>query len=193
MDYWRYASFSGYETGITFVKELAFQGRPYIGDDVILHAEHAFLYRHPSDVVRSLLPLKCDFTEDELGFTALEALVNSTQLFTGRLGMLMNGEELRSDPQTFLQAYCKSTRLPYSSAMLSWEPGPLREWKDHESESQRKWHGTLESSPGVIPPKPTDAAPLVLEDPSQREMFARAVEIFDRLERLRIGARNGND
>ncbi len=192
-DYWRYAFLSGYKTGTTFVKELAFQGRPYIGEDVIQCAEHAFLYRHPSAVVRSLLPLKHDFTEDELGFTALEDLFNRVRVITGRQAMLLNGDELRSNPETFLQAYCRSTRLLYSSTMLFWEPSPLREWTKHEFESQRKWHGTLETSRGVIPPERSDFATPLIEDPSQREMLGRATEIFDRLERLRIGAGSKND
>lgn len=189
----RYASLAGYGPGVTFVKELAFQGRPYVDDDLLRGATHAFLYRHPAAVVRSLQGLKPDFTEDELGFTALEALHERVRLVSGRPATLLNGDEFRSSPEAFLRSYCKNNQLPFSESMLTWEPGPLREWKAHESQSQRKWHQRLEASRGIIPSQSVDLTAPPIADPSQRSMYRRALEIFGRFEQRRESAESGHD
>lgn len=54
----------------TFFKDLAFQAAPFITDEFLSSIENSFIIRHPENVVRSLHPIKPDFTVDELGVSS---------------------------------------------------------------------------------------------------------------------------
>jgi hypothetical protein len=180
---------SGYESpgrfaqGTTFIKELAFQGVPFVTDAVLKGCTHTFLMRHPERVVASLLPLKPDFTEDELGFTALEYLLLLVDRTSRQDIAILDGDRLRADPALVMQRYCDWIEVPFDPAMLFWTPGPVRPWKDHEEQSQRKWHARLEASRGFLPP-PEQARFTELRRQLSRPQCAyvdRALDVYQRI------------
>ena len=147
-----YDTLERFPTGTTFIKELAFQGLPFVKDAILSRCTHSFLIRHPQRVLASLLPLKPDFTEEEFGFTTLEYLLLLVEKASRRPVAVLDGDRLRGNPGPLMRRYCEYIDVPFDPAMLSWEPGPVRPWKHHEAQSQTKWHSTLESSRGFLPP-----------------------------------------
>ena len=179
-----YSRMEALPAGSTFIKELAFQGLPYITDEILACCTQSFLIRHPQKVVSSLLPLKPDFTEEELGYTSLEYLLLRTLNCTGARAVVMDGDELRSDPPHVLGRYCKAVGFEFTPSMLEWAPAPLRAWKEHEKESQHKWHRTLETSSGFIPAGQAARASDRIDDKLTTQQLAyvdRAVGIYERI------------
>lgn len=167
-----------------FVKELAFQAYHYLQDDLLHRVSSTVLIRHPLRVMASLLHLKPDFSEEEYGFQALDTLVQRITGLQGGPPAIIEGEQFRTNPRETLRLFCSANHLPYSDAMLNWSSGSLRLWLPHESESQQKWHTTLERSQTILPPSPS--LPELELSGQQQAMLERAMEIYERLAALAL-------
>lgn len=164
------------DADIVCVKDLAFQAEPYVPDGFLTEVTNTLMLRHPRIVMRSLLPLKPDFTEDEFGFTALRRMFRRIAAATNRSPLIIDGNELRDSPAEVVRAYCARAALPFSADMLHWSDGKIRPWVTDEAESQAKWHQTLERSTGILGP----AEEPDFEIPADRRtMYSAALEILD--------------
>lgn len=158
------------------VKELAFQGEPYVSDTVLLGTRAIILTRRPRRVHASLVRLKPDFNEDEFGFAALSRM-------TARLialdvpHLFVDGDDLQRAPAQTVRGVCDFLALPYSERLLRWREGAVRRWESHERASQAVWHGTLEASRG-LQRTATPAQPVAARHAG---MLKRADRIYDRL------------
>lgn len=170
------ASFLGGDRPLGFVKDLAFQAEPYLSDAALSQVTSTFIVRHPRAVLRSLTPLKPDFTEDEFGYTALERLYDRVTERTGSAPVVVDGDAFRREPENVLRAYCEAVGVPFQTGMLRWKDGRIRAWSKGEAESQAKWHRTLESSRTIIPPADDED---VTVPPEREEQFARALRIYE--------------
>ena len=160
-----------------FVKELAFQAVPYVTREFIGRASHSFLIRNPEQGYHSLIKIKPDFTDEEFGFTALAELFERVKEFSPETPYVIDAENLCAWPKITLREYCDHFGLEFSEDMLRWKPGPIREWKPHEVQSQAQWHKTLEQSTGILP-QTEHVAPV---KPEYRDMIDTALRIFERL------------
>ena len=168
---------------VVFVKELAFQAAAYLEDDFLGEAVNTFLLRHPAAVMASLDALKPDFTEEEFGFTTL-AQIWSRVASAAPPPIVVEGDAFRADPARVLCEFCRRLDLEFLEDMLSWERGPLRAWGLHEADSQGRWHRTLETSTGVMPPP--GAKPELEIAASRRDVYERALEIYEAFLRFAI-------
>jgi hypothetical protein len=168
---------------VVFVKDLAFQAEPYLSDDVLRGVSNTFILRHPAAVLRSLLPLKPDFTEDEFGFTALRRLWRRVRGM-GLDAVVVEGDGFRANPASVLRAYCAKVGVGFVPQMLHWPDGRIRPWDPTEAESQAKWHRTLEASLGVLPPHPVQEVEVSAD---RRCLYARALDIYESLATGAVG------
>jgi len=67
--------------------------------------------------------------------------------------LVVESHAFRRRPAAVLSRYCGWLNVHFEPAMLSWEPGPIRQWAAHEGESQAKWHAALEASCRIEPPQ----------------------------------------
>ncbi len=168
-----------------FVKELAFQGEPYVSDRILSVSHQLLITRHPAAVYASLIKLKPDFTEDEFGFAALwrvrERLEN-----LGATPLIIDGDTFRSAPAEETVRACEEIAIDVDPEMLFWTDGRIREWANGEEKSQAVWHNTLESSHTII--KPDEARVDVDIRPEHYRWYLRALHIYETLT-SEIGAR----
>lgn len=165
--------------GGCFSRSLVFQAHAYVEDEFLLSLANTILIRHPSRVIASLLRLKPDFSEEELGFVAIDQLFQRMQRLQGKPPLVIEGERFRANPGDTLRRYCTANSLGYSAAMLHWQSGNLRTWLPHEHESQQPWHRTLESSQTILPP--SGQIPTLHLAPEQQALLERALAIYTRL------------
>ena len=162
---------------IVFIKELAFQGEPYVSDDILASSKHLLIARKPEICYSSLIKLKPDFTEDEFGFAALERIVKRLSVIGCQPLMNIDGDKFRQHPDKILRETCKSIEIDFDLCMLNWTSGKIREWGDDEAQSQKPWHKTLERSNAVLPPVTTD---VVAIRPEHLGIVHRATSIYER-------------
>ena len=166
-------------TGPVLVKELAFQGAPYVPDRLLEGTRSIVLLRRPARVYSSLVRLKSDFTDDEFGFDALLGVAERLSAL-GAPMLLVDGDELQRRPAETVREVCRFLGLPFSTALLSWNDGRVRAWRPEERDSQAPWHATLESSRGLVRTR----APAVPVPKARRALVARAERVHERLKTI---------
>lgn len=96
------------------------------------------LIRHPARVIASYATKRAEVDLDDIGFAQQSAVYE-------RLGgIVVDGTDVRTDPEGMLRALCAKIGLPFDPAMLSWPKGARPEdgiWAKH-------WYGAVHSSTG---------------------------------------------
>ena len=104
---------------------------------------HLHLIRHPARVIASYGAKRGAAAEADLGYPAQAALYD-------RLGgVVVDTTDLRADPEAMLRAMCAALSLPWTDAMLGWDPGPRPfdgVWAAH-------WYGAVHRSTGFAGPE----------------------------------------
>ena len=167
------------ETGPVLVKELAFQGEPYVPDSLLAATRSIVLLRRPRRVHASLVKLKPDFTDDEFGFDALLRVAERLAALSAPM-LLVDGDELQRRPAETVSEVCRFLGLPFSTALLSWDDGRVRRWRPEERDSQAPWHATLERSRGLVRTAVRD----VPVPPGRRALVRRAEAVHERLKAI---------
>jgi hypothetical protein len=160
-----------------FIKELAFQGEPFIDDDIVEQATHTLIVRRPEVVASSLKKLKPDFSEDEFGFQAIDR-IRRRCLRAGKHVMVVDGDHFRTEPRAILTEVCARIGIIFNPSMMTWENGAIKQWGPHERESQAKWHRTLEGSKTILPPAPLQSDPFADLTPIQRKIVVHAERLY---------------
>ncbi|AOX03896.1 sulfotransferase family protein [Moorena producens PAL-8-15-08-1] len=137
---------------LVFMKEMAYQGLPYIDQDFIASAINTFIVRHPQEVMASWYRVNESPTKEEFGFDALKQM---WQIVTEQLEqkpILVEANSFRRHPQKVLSEYCQRIGVKFYPQMLSWNEDKWRECQPDEMESRAKWYKTLDGSSGIVPP-----------------------------------------
>jgi len=159
-----------------FVKDMAYHA---LRDDadadaaLLTRCTNTFLIRDPAWTVPSLARRWPDFTRDEVGFDALARLVATTEQL-GVEPLIIDNDDLRSDPPGTVAAWCQAVGIPFVPEALSWEPGHQDGW-DRWSD----WHQTTTRSRGFFPL--TGEPPPPVADRRIADAIATAQPAYERL------------
>ncbi len=165
-----------------FIKELAFQGEPFIDEDIVEQGTHTLIVRRPQVVAASLKKLKPDFSEDEFGFQAIDR-IRKRCLRAGKHVMVVDGDQFRAEPRGILAEVCARIGIVFDTSMMVWENGAIKQWGPHERESQAKWHRTLEGSKTILPPAPLQSDPFADLTPLQRKIVEHSERLYQNMVR----------
>jgi hypothetical protein len=115
------------------------------------------LIRHPARVIASYAAKREAPTLEDIGF------VRQSEVFEKLGGIVIDGADIRCDPEAMLRRLCEEIGLPFDPAMLGWSAGPRPEdgiWAQH-------WYGAVHKSTGFagaeddLPTVPEDLEPLL--------------------------------
>lgn len=152
-----------------FLKDFAYSV-DHMADDAFLDAfTHSFLVRDPRKVIAGLAHHWPDFTPTELGFSTLRQLFDRVSDNLGKAPPVMASEDLVSQPDVTIQAYCSAVGIEFKPDALRWEAGERKEVAWY-GEGTGPWHDNLRQSTGIKPPK-TKYPPL--------EEDARLMKIYE--------------
>ncbi|QMU28631.1 hypothetical protein HUW48_11535 [Adhaeribacter radiodurans] len=136
-----------------FVKNMGhhLQGFDY---SPIKHYQNVFLIRDPGQMLLSYAKVREEPTLNDIG------LKQQAELFTwlqaeGQNPLVLDGNELRKNPEHVLQQLCDGLGLPFNQAMLNWPAGPRAEdgcWAPF-------WYAKVHQSTKFMAPD-TDSSPL---------------------------------
>jgi hypothetical protein len=96
------------------------------------------LIRHPARVIASYAAKREAPTLEDIGF------VRQAEVFEELGGIVIDGTDIRADPDTMLRKLCDAIGLAFDPSMLSWPAGPRPEdgvWAKH-------WYGAVHKSTG---------------------------------------------
>lgn len=100
------------------------------------------LIRHPARVLASYAVKRESVTHEDVGFA------QQTAIHAALGGVIIDSDDIRTDPKTALTALCDAIGLPFQDAMLSWSAGGRAEdgvWAAH-------WYGAVHQSTGFAGP-----------------------------------------
>lgn len=130
------------------------------------------LIRHPARVIASYAAKREAPNLDDIGFAQQAAV------FDRLGGLVVDGTDIRADPEKMLKALCQQIDLPFDAAMLSWPKGPRAEdgiWAKH-------WYGAVHASTGFAGAE----GPLPELSGDLNALCAQAMPFYERLAARKI-------
>ena len=105
---------------------------------------HAFLVRHPAEVVASYVQKREHVDADDVGFRRQRELFEMVADVTGAPAVVIDSKAVLSNPEAELTKLCQSLDVPFDSNMLAWPAGKRETdgaWAPH-------WYQNVERSTG---------------------------------------------
>ena len=174
-----------------FSKEMPHHTDHFWDDHFLDRISHSFLIRHPARVLASLHRSyqKAGFTEgfepNEISFDAQFRLFNLLADRTGVAPVVIDSDDLLTDPPGMVRSYCEAIGIPFIAEALSWEPGARDEvlWYDGNDDI---WHASLRDSDGLKPRTLEPANPDALPDALKRH-YDGFLRCYQALHKHRLG------
>ncbi|XP_070576164.1 uncharacterized protein [Ptychodera flava] len=132
-----------------FLKDLAYRIADTGRYDALPEGfQHTFLIRPPMKSVPSFYknfakaygPEKRPISS-EVGFREMWELYQYIRDHKGQTPLVIDSDDLLSDPATIMKKYCEAVGFEFRESMLQWEPGLVDGWHWEE-----EWYGTVSSS-----------------------------------------------
>ena len=164
---------------IFYQKQMTHHLLPEIDRGWLGAVTNCFLIRDPAEVIVSYIKKNNDPTVEDIGFVQQAEIFDWVRQHTGAVPPVIDAHDVLENPAKILRSLCEVIGVPFTEAMLSWEPG-LREtdgiWAKH-------WYGEVETSTGFREPalRPPPSVPERLG-----AVYKRARECYERLCRHRL-------
>jgi hypothetical protein len=165
-----------------FFKDMAYHPFDHIikDDEFIKRLTHTFLIREPEKTILSHAVMNPDLTRDEIGYELEFKLFEKIAAVTGQTPVLIDADELESDPEGITRAYCEAVGIPFIKDSLSWDPGQVPEW-----DSWKEWHVDAAESSGIQ--KNMETFDFGLDDrPHLRDHYEYHLPFYEKLYQKRV-------
>lgn len=133
---------------------------------------HVHLIRHPARVIASYAAKRERPTLDDIGF------IQQWEMYQRFGGVVIDGTDIRADPEVMLRQLCKAIDLPFDPAMLQWSAGSRAEdgiWAKH-------WYGAVHQSTGFAGAE----GDLPVLEPDLEPLLQEALPPYERIAALKI-------
>jgi hypothetical protein len=130
---------------ISYQKHMTHHLLPEVGRRWLSALDHAFLIRHPANVVASYAKVRGSPTLEDLGYP------QQVEIFRRYGGPVIDAADVLRDPAAVLTRLCEALGIPWDPAMLHWAPGRRATdgaWAPY-------WYATVEASTTFAPYDPT--------------------------------------
>ena len=139
---------------IFYQKQMAHHLLPEIDRGWIGSLRNAFLIRDPAEMLASLAEVLPQPRLEDTGLPQQCELFDSLARDSGGAASLtppvIDARDVLQDPEGMLRRLCAALDVPWSDAMLSWEPGP----RPTDGVWARHWYGNLLASTRFQPYRP---------------------------------------
>jgi len=163
---------------ICYQKHMTHHLLPSVDRAALASLRHAFLIRDPRSLLASYARVRSAPTLSDLG------LVQQASIFEEFGGPVLEAADLLAAPEPALRALCAALGVPFSTAMLSWPPGPRASdgvWAPY-------WYDSVRRSTGFVPVSGTGAPPPVL-DPVLELLLEESLPYYEKLRKNILNVR----
>ena len=158
-------------------KHMAQHMLPSIRRDWFGGMAHIVLIRHPARVISSFRKGFDEAGLSDIGFVQLAELYDQL-VVEGHDPVVVEGSDIRADPEGMLRAVCDRIGLPWDAAMLSWPAGP----KEADGVWAPVWYDAVHASTGFAGPE-GELPELTGE---MAELADAAMPYYDRLAKAKL-------
>lgn len=135
-------------SGPVFFKDMAYHATHYLDTEHLRSFTNTIIIRDPRLSVVSLYKKMPDFTLEETGFEALADFADRIIQLTGEAPHVVDGEDLRANPEAVCRGYCDAANIPFAPDALQWEAGREDHWNHWQ-----EWFDDAAKSQGFKPPQ----------------------------------------
>lgn len=159
-----------------FVKDMAYFTAGFMTPELVSQFTNTFIIREPRGALVSLHEMMPDFTFEEAGYEELYRLY-SHAVEAGQDPAVVDAEDLLSNSEATVRAYCEKLGIPFVPRALSWEAREVPEWKVWDG-----WHTDAKRSTGIGKVSRRDSTlPPELED-----VYERCLPYYEKLQAVRL-------
>lgn len=119
---------------------------PEVDRAALAPLRHAYLIRDPAELLASYAKVRSEPALADLG------IVQQAEIFGAYPGPVIDSRDLLENPEGVLRALCAALAIPFTTAMLSWPPGP----RDTDGVWGPYWYESVWRSTGFGPYRPPD-------------------------------------
>lgn len=105
---------------------------------------NTFIIRDPAEAILSHATIHPGVRRENLGYEQMHRVFETVADLTGTPPIVVNAEDLQTDPGGMLRSYCEAVGIPFVGSALQWRPGERKEWS-----TWREWHTGAASSGGL--------------------------------------------
>ncbi|HND52226.1 MAG TPA: hypothetical protein PLV92_07510 [Pirellulaceae bacterium] len=163
---------------IYYQKQMTHHLLPDIGRDWLGLVTHAFLIRHPREMLTSYIKIVDSPSLEDTGFPQQTEIFEWVRANRGVTPPVVDTVDVLNDPRRMLGLLCEALGVAFDEAMLSWPPGPRATdgvWAKH-------WYGEVEKSTSFRPYKPKDEP----VPPELADLYDQCVAHYERLYPYRL-------
>ena len=169
-----------------FIKDFAYSVM-HVADDAFLDAfQHTFLIRDPEKVVTSMHARWPDAALDEIGFEDLHTLHQRVADRDGMAPVVIDSDDLLSNPERGMKAYCEATGLPFIPNSTQWKNSQVQMKRGSPTWSKHAYgfHHALRASDGLAHQQ-RDYPPIDTNEGVQR-LYAACLPHYQALAKERL-------
>ena len=146
----------------------------------LAEARHAFLIRRPEEIAASWFALEHDMRIFDTGLQLLHDLFVAVQNSGGHPPVVIDSQDLVTNPAATMAAYCAAVDLPFIAHALNWQPGQRSEWA-----RSSRWHEDAATSSSFEAPAQPDRHGLAAH-PEVARFTERHTPFYEELSRYRL-------
>ena len=163
---------------IYYQKHMAHHWLPHLRGEWVLGLRHAFLIRHPAEVLVSLAARMGQPALADTGLPQQVEIFRVVRQRTGTTPPVLDAEDVLRDPPGRLSRLCERLGVPFSERMLSWPAGRRPTdgiWAEY-------WYDVVERSTGFEPYTPRART----VPPELERLLAECMPFYEELSGFRL-------
>ena len=132
---------------VFYQKHMSHHLIPGVGRDWLRQVNHAFLIRHPREVLPSLDEKFEEPLLPDTGFPQQVEIFEFIRQSTGSICPVVDAADLLANPRLILGRLCAALGVEFQESMLSWPPGS----RETDGIWARHWYNAVEKTTGFQP------------------------------------------
>lgn len=166
-----------------FLKDMSYYVKRCMTPEFLDNFKNTFIIRHPQYALPSLWEIMPDFTLEETGYEQQYIMFQMVKGHTRENPVVIDGDELRKNPEAVVKAYCDAVNIPYIPQALNWQAKEnipqLELWKG--------WFNDVNSSVGFQPPN-TDGEDTGILNSNQilRDAYNHCLPFYEEMYQYKI-------
>lgn len=165
-----------------FLKDIAYYVKQCMSKEFLSHFHNTFIIRDPLYAMPSLYKIMPDFTLEETGYEQQYRMFQMVWESTGKVPVIIDGSELRANPEAVVKAYCQAVDIPFIPQALNWQPqkkfAQMELWKD--------WYGNVMNSSKFLPSPENKDDEIILNNKVVQDAYKHCLPFYQEMSKYRI-------
>ena len=163
---------------VGYQKQMAHHLLPEVGREWVDSLLNCFLIRHPAAVLMSMIEFIANPRPEDIGLPQQVELFERERQRTDKIPSVIEANDVLRNPTATLSLLCERVGVPFTKAMLQWNPGP----RDSDGAWGPFWYEKVYKTTGFGPPRKD----VVDVPPSLKGVLDDCLPLYERLAKHKL-------